>query len=75
MVVDVNRIAMLKYFQTAITNSQLANDKWTIDNKYYSANVRFIWETKDLFEGFGHQEEEDVPPAVIWLFENDKVDR
>lgn len=59
--------------QLAITGCKLTNDEWTIDNKYYSANVEFIWEIKDTFEGFNGVDDEFVPPAIIWIYENDKV--
>lgn len=76
--------AELRCSQPAITSSIFRSDsgtesKWTIDNKYYTANVEFVWGVKDLFEGletFGDEDEQEgggVPPAIIWIHENDKV--
>ena len=56
-----------------MTGCALTDDIWKIDNKYYSAPVEFTWESKDIFEGFTGGKEDCVPPAIIWIYENDKA--
>jgi hypothetical protein len=62
--------------QPAITKSTLEKDEWTIDNKYYTATVGFVWKTpKEVLDALSSADGKDPKgdaaikncPAVIYV--------